>query len=755
MVDKLTVGLERIDHPSHTSEGYMRSVPFVLILCLSFALANAQQIPKYMTPVEDVTSPASVSILQAATQPVAVKRPGHYTTRNWAALIDSAWDAGPPTATKLGVFDAFWNTINTNWGGFPNLDINWDSLKSVYRPQVSAGLTRGRFAGILGRLTRALHEWHAYAYDPVIDASVGITSSRGQVLCRLSAQRITGLPVLDYDGIIDHYFGAGVTSLGDSVSMVYSAPPDHPLGLRPGDLILGYDGIRWKDLIRELWAAELPTLGGAGGGSNTQGIAHGIMRCVGANWSLFDTIDIVKYPSNDTINLPTSLLHALPADPFYASEQLPVPGVPLPSLASKDYVSWGVIQGTNIGYANAWDWEGDPEGKTKTQFGQAIYDLVVSKKVSGLVLDWRTNVGGWEDYANEGFKYLFDSDPTDNYARAIRTSANDHFGFSIMKPYAPDYFTPVHLFDHPIAVLTGPCCGSAGDYNAFRMRFHPMVRFFGKPTAGAYVDETTDPNFALSGYKYRVDNGSVYSNVNGEGIMIHKTFPVDEEVWLTREGVAKGEDDVVKRALQWMDSLSYAHDVLVSKDTVQNPADSIRITAQVTNPGQHTLVVSAIVTTAQGLVTDSVVLSKAPAGSLWHAFISAPHANGRYSISVRTNDVTAGTYRKLPNAASFTAIVTDVHQLAEDLPKDFGLQQNYPNPFNPTTLVRYQLPVVSDVRLGVYDLLGREVSVVVSERKAAGSYEVKFDGTNLSSGVYFYRIQAGEFCQTKRCVLVK
>jgi hypothetical protein len=94
-----------------------------------------------------------------------------------------------------------------------------------------------------------------------------------------------------------------------------------------------------------------------------------------------------------------------------------------------------------------------------------------------------------------------------------------------------------------------------------------------------------------------------------------------------------------------------------------------------------------------------------------------------------------------------------------DLPTSFALEQNYPNPFNPVTGIRYQVSGVSGqssvVSLKVYDLLGREVAVLVNERKNAGTYEVQFDGSKLASGVYFYRIQAGTFVQTRKLVLMK
>jgi len=90
-----------------------------------------------------------------------------------------------------------------------------------------------------------------------------------------------------------------------------------------------------------------------------------------------------------------------------------------------------------------------------------------------------------------------------------------------------------------------------------------------------------------------------------------------------------------------------------------------------------------------------------------------------------------------------------------ELPVQALLQQNYPNPFNPSTTIKYKLPKSSEVRLSVYDMLGREVSVLVNEKRNAGVHEVKFDGSNLASGVYFYRLQAGDFVQTRKLLLLR
>jgi len=89
------------------------------------------------------------------------------------------------------------------------------------------------------------------------------------------------------------------------------------------------------------------------------------------------------------------------------------------------------------------------------------------------------------------------------------------------------------------------------------------------------------------------------------------------------------------------------------------------------------------------------------------------------------------------------------------LPITYELLQNYPNPFNPTTTINYQIPSAGHISLKVYDILGREITTLVNEERTAGKYEVKFDGTSLSSGVYFYRLQSGAFSETKKFMLLK
>jgi hypothetical protein len=89
------------------------------------------------------------------------------------------------------------------------------------------------------------------------------------------------------------------------------------------------------------------------------------------------------------------------------------------------------------------------------------------------------------------------------------------------------------------------------------------------------------------------------------------------------------------------------------------------------------------------------------------------------------------------------------------VPESFELYQNYPNPFNPSTVISFRLPVSSRVTLKLHNVLGQEVATLVDELKQTGEYKVVWNAAGVPSGVYFYRLQAGSFIQTKKLLLVK
>jgi predicted GH43/DUF377 family glycosyl hydrolase len=100
-------------------------------------------------------------------------------------------------------------------------------------------------------------------------------------------------------------------------------------------------------------------------------------------------------------------------------------------------------------------------------------------------------------------------------------------------------------------------------------------------------------------------------------------------------------------------------------------------------------------------------------------------------------------------------LVADLEHEILNLPNKYKLSQNFPNPFNPTTNIKYSIPSQSYVSLKVFDVLGREVATLVSKEQPVGNYEVEFDASTLTSGIYFYRIQARDFVETKKMVLMK
>ncbi len=89
------------------------------------------------------------------------------------------------------------------------------------------------------------------------------------------------------------------------------------------------------------------------------------------------------------------------------------------------------------------------------------------------------------------------------------------------------------------------------------------------------------------------------------------------------------------------------------------------------------------------------------------------------------------------------------------IPEKYELSQNFPNPFNPETKINFSLPQQTKVTLKIYDILGKEVAILVNEIKPAGSYDVIFNASSISSGVYFYKIEAENFTDIKRMMLIK
>jgi hypothetical protein len=466
--------------------------------------------------------------------------------------------------------------VNTDvrFAGFRGLDTSvWQDVWNHYYPEILDTVSRGRLHAIIGWSNASLRESHAVAYD----SSVVFT------------QMDPGVPLLVIGawGVVDH-FGAGLTSLADSSLLVYKAASPHPLGLVPGDIVLGYDGRPWKELYPELIAAELPFSGSPGNllpfgrlQSCPQSFAEPFLVAAGQNWHLFDTIDVIKYGSNDTVHLPTSLLEGQDMS-LWASEQLDVPGVAMPNVSAGDFVSWGVITGTRIGYIYCLSWDVQPNAEVL----RALDSLKNVHDVSGVIMDFRTNYGS-STAPTQVLDYLFDSSWQ---AMDIDERCGGHFTFCPASTFWRNtVFVPGNIdahWDRPLALLTGPGAISGGDVFPAIISMHRLAKVFGKPSAGAFSGMTSVGALALPGWYFRTTTHAIYMPDHPGDYLSRKEFPsvqdfpwVDyQPVWLTREGVAAGRDDVVEAAKAWIESRD------VDGDGVVNENDNC---ASVANSGQE------------------------------------------------------------------------------------------------------------------------------------------------------------------------
>jgi hypothetical protein len=461
-----------------------------------------------------------------------------YDPDQWSDLVDDAWGPGPPTAEKLRVFDQAWTELDERYGAFMNLDVDLDALRDVYRQEIADGVSLGRWVAILNRLSFAMLDVHTVIQHRQVNLG--------------TQEPYPGLPIIVAGAWLGTWhFGASLTPLPDESLLVIRVLPNHPLGLEVGDIVLGYDGVLWKDLLPQLLVSDLPITGAWAWGSTLESMRHCLLMSAGMNWHLFDVIDVVKYQTGEVLHLPTAPLAGQLGE-ILGNEQLPVPGVPMYDPFDGDWVSWGIVEGTDIGYIYVASWSWEDEMQISEQFYEAVHELMFNHQTIGLILDFRLNTGGTMEEAHDGYSLLFNERIT-AVSFDKRGDPDDHLDMVPHPTHRAYRFTipgnPSTYYDRPIAVLTGPGAVSNGDWESLRMRFHPMVRVFGKPSNGAF----TPSDFPDLGedWFFTKANGSGYL-IDGHQYMAHKPAPIDEEVWLTQEDVVQGRDTVVEAAITWI-----------------------------------------------------------------------------------------------------------------------------------------------------------------------------------------------------------
>ena len=142
-------------------------------------------------------------------------------------------------------------------------------------------------------------------------------------------------------------------------------------------------------------------------------------------------------------------------------------------------------------------------------------------------------------------------------------------------------------------------------------------------------------------------------------------------------------------------------------------------------------------------------------GTSWSAVNTGLTNTYVLALAVSGTNLFAGTFGDGVWRRPLSEMITSVSLSSSKLPTEFSLEQNYPNPFNPTTTISFSLPSKSFVSLKVFDALGRKVSALVSEELLAGTYVRQWNAVGLPSGVYFYRLQAGDFTDTRKLIIIR
>jgi hypothetical protein len=839
----------------------MKSIPLIITLAAIVALpAQAQKASD--TPWSSMM-PTRPSVAPPASTDSTLSF--YKRKAEWNRIIDAYWGAGASVWDKQDIFTEYVNHLQHYFPAFEGLGISWDSLRAHYYAQITDSTSHGRFSAILSYLAYRLREPHVVVFDSLLTMTgTGDTAKL--------TYPSWGTPVWAQGMPTATHFGAILTPLPDSSAVVLHAIEDHPLGLEPGDVVLGYEGVPWRQLARELIASEVPTRILTGGSRAWE--THQLLWSAGFNWHLFDTVDIVKYPAGDILHLPVDTLASIRmTDSMYLKQCLKVPGVPWPDFntdkwANTQGVSHGIVDGTNIGYIYVTK-HTYPDAQNR--FDQAITELW---NTDGLIIDLRFDTGGdTRTNFNETFARMmsFDTHTMDFWWRASRS---DLFSLTPcpLEPGESMYINADEesLYDRPIAVLLGPNCVSMGDATAYRLTFLPNTRFFGKPTAMGFggfresIQKLNIPGYVLMGSEVVMrDHYSPQRDIE------RIEFPVDEVVWFTREDVANGDDTVVKKGLAWITGVAHAHDVMAASRFVA-PADTLRLTASVENLNNHPVsvkayfVVDSLVVDSSAFADDGLHGDGAAGDGVWGSDWVPPSVQ-IYSATISTADPVDSTQYTMPYSLRFTSIgpleavwpdtlekilhywgstqmywfnvrnkssesvardiaikltcddpcvllpqtvaplgdvspqdtsllpvpirfefsgscsgpktveltahitmkgyeywsetvtlmVTPVETEVASLPKEFALHQNYPNPFNPNTTIEYALPKASFVTLKVYNVMGQEVATLASGEHAPGIFNATWDASNVPTGVYFYRLTAGDYVQTRKAILAK
>jgi len=468
--------------------------------------------------------------------------------------VESFWGDAPDQQTRLEIFDVWWTGLAHYFAAFEGTPLDWDLARDVYRPRIAEAETQGRYQAILSEIVFALRDGHT------VLASEQLYGSPPDPYWPADLPLHERPPAFWIEDRISA-IGACVTPLDDGTLLVYRTDEDNPAGLVPGDVVIGYDGETWAQLLTPIFHCGFPLIGRP---ASTQAGQHDkLLGAVVNNAHLFDELDVWRRESDTLESIPTDGLLGLGSD-LICNDQLGVAGVDPPCSSWDDcyldpystpQVTWGLLPDTNVGYVYVYSWQ----GTAGALFAEAVSDLM---DTDGLIVDQRSGPGGELSWG-AGLALLFAEDLEQAITFLSRDpDASDYLALAPDPDLEPIGVVadPEIEYDRPIAVLTGPHVGSAGDVFPYLLSRHPRARRFGRPTDGRFGLATH--TIANSGEWYPEPDPfsgdllasftvAIMADEDGAHLQGVEQQP-EVQVWLEPDDAAAGVDTVVDAALEWI-----------------------------------------------------------------------------------------------------------------------------------------------------------------------------------------------------------
>jgi hypothetical protein len=366
------------------------------------------------------------------------------------------------------------------------------------------------------------------------------------------------------------------------------------------------------------------------------------------------------------------------------------------------------------------------------------YDSVVALHTSSWVINQGTvpwAIVRWEDSLKKAFQQL-------NWSLAMQLSAD-------LGHYVGDGHQPLHITENYDGKMTNQS-GVHSRYETSLVGQYQSSIVYTNDKA-VYIPDVSNYDFSF----IYVGNSYVDSVLYGDSVAHAVTGTTSGSAYLTK---------------YW--ELAGAYTINLMKNASKATADLI-YTAWVDAGSPNSLPVE-LVSFTSAVQKNNVTLSWATAteinnrgfeiekkiNSSWNTigFISGKGTTSeKQNYSFADNNLKKGTYEYRLKQVDFNGQNDYSNSIMVEITgvTGFELSQNFPNPFNPSTLIRYNIPQKGNVSLKVYDVTGKEVADLVNSEKEAGSYEINFDASRLSSGVYFYEVRSGSFFQAKKMILTK